>query len=84
MNTLVELGNQAYQKALWNDFKGAITILDKAIAKYPRDPRLYNNRCYSYCRLKDFKRSVEKVLILHFSSSPGIPQRSSNGGEEAR
>lgn len=56
MSTLEELGSQAYQKALWNDFKGAIAILDKAISKYPHDARLYNNRCYCYSRLKDYKR----------------------------
>uniref|UniRef100_A0A1B6F632 RRM domain-containing protein n=1 Tax=Cuerna arida TaxID=1464854 RepID=A0A1B6F632_9HEMI len=64
MSTLEELGNQAYQKALWNDFKGAITILDKAIAKYPRDPRLYNNRCYSYCRLKDYKSALSEAEFM--------------------
>uniref|UniRef100_A0A1B6LCF9 RRM domain-containing protein n=1 Tax=Graphocephala atropunctata TaxID=36148 RepID=A0A1B6LCF9_9HEMI len=64
MSTLEELGNQAYQKAVWNDFQGAITILDKAIAKHPRDPRLYNNRCYSYCRLKDFKSALSEAEYM--------------------
>lgn len=56
MSTLEEMGNQAYQKALWNDYKGSIAILNKAIIKYPHDPRLYNNRCFCYLRIKDYKK----------------------------
>lgn len=56
MSTLDEMGNQAYQKAMWNDFRGAITLLDTAIKRYPRDVRLYNNRSYCYFKLKDYKK----------------------------
>jgi len=72
MGTVEELGNQAYQKALFQDFKGAIAILDKAIAKYPRDPRLYNNRCYCYFRLKEFKSALSEAeyMIKEFPSYP--------------
>lgn len=56
MSTLEEIGNQAYQKAMWNDFKGAIALLDKAIKRWPKDARLYNNRSYCHCKLKDYKK----------------------------
>lgn len=56
MTSLEELGKLAYQKAVWNDYKGAIDILDRAITKYPKDPRLYNNRSFCYCKVKDYKR----------------------------
>ncbi|XP_054268766.1 uncharacterized protein LOC128990426 [Macrosteles quadrilineatus] len=64
MSSVEELGNQAYQKAVFGDFKGAVSILDKAITKFPRDARLYNNRCYCYFRLQDYKRALSEAEYM--------------------
>ncbi|XP_075210985.1 uncharacterized protein LOC142318298 isoform X2 [Lycorma delicatula] len=62
--SLEDMGKQAYQKANWNDFKGAIEILNKAIKKFPKDARLYNNRSYCYCKLKEYNKSLEDANIM--------------------
>lgn len=59
MSTAEELGDLSYQKANWNDFQGAIDVLNTAVSKFPHDARLYNNRCYCYCRLKDFNNALK-------------------------
>lgn len=64
MSTVEELGNQAYKKALFQDFQGAISILDRAISKFPCDPRLYNNRSYCYFKLKDYKNALTDAEFM--------------------
>jgi hypothetical protein len=56
MNSLEELGKKAYQKQIWGDYLGAISIYNTAIEKYPNDRRLLNNRCLCYIEIKDFKK----------------------------
>jgi hypothetical protein len=56
MDSLEVLGKTAYQKQMWGDYVGAINIYTTAIKKYPKDPRLLNNRCLCYTEIKDFKR----------------------------
>lgn len=72
MNCPVELGDMSYQKAIWNDFQGAVDILSETISKYPHDPRLYNNRCYCYYHLKDFKKALQDAdyLVRNFPKYP--------------
>jgi hypothetical protein len=56
MDSLEELGKKAYQKQILGDCEGAIKIYNIAIKKYPKDPRLLNNRCLCYIDIKDFKK----------------------------
>jgi tetratricopeptide (TPR) repeat protein len=56
MDSLEELGRKAYQKQILKDYDGAIKMYSTAIKKYPKDPRLLNNRCLCYIDIKDFKR----------------------------
>jgi hypothetical protein len=56
MNSLEELGKEAYRKQIWGDYKGAINIYNTVIKKYPQDSRPLNNRCLCYIELKDFKK----------------------------
>jgi tetratricopeptide (TPR) repeat protein len=55
MDSLEELGKKAYQKQMLGNYVGAIKIYNTAIKKYPKDPRLLNNRCLCYIDMKDFK-----------------------------
>lgn len=64
MSSAEELGDQSYQKANWNDFQGAVDVLNTAISRFPHDARLYNNRCYCYCRLKDFKKALQDANYM--------------------
>ncbi|CAH0777936.1 unnamed protein product [Bemisia tabaci] len=57
--SLQELGSQAYQKAVFADYNGAVQILDKAIAKFPKDEKLWNNRCFCLLKLNNFKRALQ-------------------------
>jgi tetratricopeptide (TPR) repeat protein len=56
MDSLEELGRKAYHKQIFGDYKGAITIYNTAIKKYPKDSRLLNNRCLCYIEMKEFKK----------------------------
>lgn len=64
MGSVDDLGHLSYQKAVWDDYQGAIDILNIAISKFPNDARLYNNRCYCYCHLRDFKRALQDADYL--------------------
>lgn len=64
MDSLEELGRKAYQKQIWGDYIGAITIYTTAIKKYPKDPRPLNNRCLCYIEMKDFKKAMEDAELM--------------------
>lgn len=64
MDSLEELGKKAYQKQTWGDYIEAITIYNTAIKKYPKDPRLLNNRCLCYIEIKDFKNAMEDAELM--------------------
>lgn len=54
--TSEDLGRQAYQKIILNEYREAVNTLDKAISKYPEDEKLYINRCYCYIQLQEYAR----------------------------
>jgi len=64
MDSLEELGRKAYQKQIWGDYIGAITIYTTAIKKYPKDPRPLNNRCLCYIEMKEFKKAMEDADLM--------------------
>lgn len=59
-----QLGKKAYQRGLWGDYKGAVSILSKAITKYPFDERLYNDRSYYYYKLNDYASALNDAEFM--------------------
>lgn len=64
MDDLELLGNKAYQKGLWGNYKGAVAILSKAIERYPFDKRLYNDRSFYYYKLKNYTNALHDAEFM--------------------
>lgn len=64
MDSLELLGNKAYQKGLWGDYVGAVSILSKAIEKYPFDKRLLNDRSFYYYKLQNYTDALHDAELM--------------------
>lgn len=64
METLKEFGQKSYFKAHWNDFKGALEVLDVAIRRFPNEEKLYNNRSYVLFNLGLYKKALEDANLM--------------------
>ncbi|KAG8230721.1 hypothetical protein J437_LFUL010822 [Ladona fulva] len=53
------IGGRANIRAAGGDYKGAITILNAGVEKFPMEARFWNNRCYFYCKMKEYKKALE-------------------------
>lgn len=51
-----ELGKKAYQKMITKEFREAVNVLTSAVSKYPKDKRLYANRCYCFIQLREYDK----------------------------
>lgn len=52
--SLNDIGHQAHQKILFEDYPIAVELLNKAIQHYPKEKELYNNRSLCYYHLKKY------------------------------